>query len=82
MKSMSVTQFKARFLELVEQIRRTGQAVRLTKRGEPIVYVGPLQGTEGIDLTPGRCANTVKTVGDVMTPIEDTDDAEVEKRWF
>ena len=82
MKTMSVTAFKARFLELVEQIRTTGKAVKLTKRGKPIVYVAPLTHDGEIDFTPGRCANTVTHVGDVMSPVVDESEFDLEKKWF
>jgi len=40
-KTISVSEFKATCLRLFEEVRRTGQPVLVTRRGEPIALVGP-----------------------------------------
>lgn len=38
---LSVTEFKARCLELLEVVHRTHETLIITKRGKPIAQVGP-----------------------------------------
>ena len=39
--TLSVTEFKARCLELLEVVHRTHETLIITKRGKPIAQVGP-----------------------------------------
>lgn len=82
MKTMSVTEFKAKCLRVLDQVLKTGESVLLLKRGRAIARVAPPGDPAAIDLTPGRCAHTVSKVGDVITPVLDASELEIEKRWF
>jgi prevent-host-death family protein len=41
MKKVSVSQFKATCLALLESVRRTGEPIVVTKRGEPLAQILP-----------------------------------------
>jgi prevent-host-death family protein len=38
---VSVSEVKATCLALLDKVRRTGQSILVTKRGEPVALVGP-----------------------------------------
>jgi prevent-host-death family protein len=40
---MAVSDFKARCLEVLERVRRRGEEIVITKRGEPIARVIPIR---------------------------------------
>lgn len=71
MVSIQVSEFKATCLSVIERVRRTGQAVRITKHGVPVAelvpsrpqakgkrqgFLGSLRGTAGL-------------AGDILSPV-------------
>ena len=71
MKSVSVTEFKAHCLELVNEVSRTGESVVLTKRGKPTAMVVPPPVQEGQKWIPGQFKDTAKIVGDIVAPLDE-----------
>ena len=68
-KSLSVSVFKAKALTEIERVRRTGEAITLTKRGKAIARVVPLENERKIDrLELGRLRSTLIEQGDLITP--------------
>ena len=41
MKQLSATEFKARCLALLENVRRTGEPVEITRHGKPVARIVP-----------------------------------------
>ena len=41
-RTMSAGEFKARCLQVMEQVAATGEAVVVTKRGKPVAQLGPV----------------------------------------
>lgn len=67
MKQMPVGAFKARCLAVMKKIQATGEPVVLTRRGEPIVKVVPVDRAKK-DIF-GFMTGKVKIVGDIESPI-------------
>lgn len=67
MKQMPVGTFKARCLAVMKKIQATGEPVVLTRRGEPIVKVVPVDRAKN-DIF-GFMTGKVKIVGDIESPI-------------
>lgn len=67
MKQMPVGAFKARCLAVMKKIQATGEPVVLTRRGEPIVKVVPVDRAKS-DIF-GFMTGKVKIVGDIESPI-------------
>ncbi|MBV9947253.1 MAG: type II toxin-antitoxin system Phd/YefM family antitoxin [Myxococcales bacterium] len=67
MKSIAVTEFKARCLSLLEDVARTGEPLVVTKRGKPLARV-VASGDDGEDYPQTRLAGTVIIHGDIMAP--------------
>lgn len=67
MKQMRASVFKARCLSVMDDIKATGEAVVVTKRGKPVVKVVPVK-PENDDIF-GSMAADVKIVGDIESPV-------------
>ena len=68
MQAISISEFKAKCLAILEEISRTGEGVTILKRGRPIAQVLPP--------TPRRSAypqlelqGTVEILGDIVGPV-------------
>jgi prevent-host-death family protein len=69
MKTLSASEFKARCLAVLDEVARTGERVRVTKRGRAVADVGP-PAREDDDLAPQqRIMGAVVIVGDVVSPV-------------
>ena len=67
MKQMPVGAFKARCLAVMKTVQATGEPVVLTRRGEPIAKVVPVDRAKN-DIF-GFMIGKVKIVGDIESPI-------------
>jgi prevent-host-death family protein len=72
MKTISVTEFKAHCLELVNEVSRTGESVVLTKRGKPTAMVVPPPPQARTKWNPGRYEAHIRIVGDIIAPLDET----------
>jgi prevent-host-death family protein len=74
MREVAISEFKAKCLALLEQVRVTKRPLRVTRFGKPVAEVippGP-EGTRGKWL--GSMADTMEITGDIISPIiEETD---------
>jgi prevent-host-death family protein len=74
MQEIAISEFKAKCLALLEQVRKTKKPIRVTRFGEAVAEVippGPAA-EEGDWL--GSMADSMEIVGDVVSPvIEETD---------
>jgi len=61
---VSATEFKAKCLGLMEQIAEEGGTVTVTKRGRPMVTMGPVK-RKPFKSTEGALIGKVKIVGDL-----------------
>jgi prevent-host-death family protein len=66
---IAVSEFKATCLKLLEQVRRTGSPVLVTKRGEPIAMVVPPPPPRAHPSWLGLGAATGRIVGDIVSPV-------------
>jgi prevent-host-death family protein len=68
MQTVSVSEFKAKALGLLEQISQTGESVVVTKRGKAIVKVVPFSNDISANV-PGKLKGTVLEEVDVVSPL-------------
>jgi len=64
---MPVGTFKARCLAVMKKVQATGEPVVLTRRGEPVVKVVPVEREKNNIF--GFMTGKVKIVGDIESPI-------------
>ena len=71
MKTMSVTDFKAHCLEMLNQVAKTGQSILLTKRGKPAALISPPPAEQPKKWVLGQFRDKVKIVGDLVEPFDE-----------
>ncbi len=74
MQEIAISEFKAKCLALLEQVRRTKKPIRVTRFGVPVAdVVPPGPSTEQADWL-GSMADTMEITGDIVSPvIQETD---------
>jgi prevent-host-death family protein len=74
-----ISQFKAKCLALLEQVRTTREPIRVTRHGKPIAEVVPP--TLAVDRSKwiGSLKGTVEILGDIISPATDKDESKAER---
>jgi prevent-host-death family protein len=75
MKEVSISEFKAKCLGLIEQVDKTRQPLRITRYGRPIAEVVP-SGPDRKRKFLGDMEGTVEILGDIVSPVIDLDEIE------
>jgi prevent-host-death family protein len=74
MKTMAASEFKARCLQVMEQVRSTRAPVVITKRGKPVAKLMPPDEAPARAL--GRLAGRIEILGDIVSPVAPLEDWE------
>jgi prevent-host-death family protein len=71
---VAISEFKAKCLALLEQVRKTKRPIRVTRFGKPVAeVVPPAPSAQPADWL-GSMAGTIEIVGDIISPVaEETD---------
>ena len=80
MKAVGISQFKTKCLELLEQVRRTREPIRVTRGGKPIADIVPTTAIKPVmDRAKwlGSMKGTFKILDDIVSPAHDRDEWEV-----
>jgi len=68
MKEVAISEFKAKCLGLLEQVRKTRKPIRITRFGEPVAEVAPPSASKGTGRKLGSMVGTAKILGDIVGP--------------
>jgi prevent-host-death family protein len=68
MKTIAAGEFKAQCLALMEQVRKKREPLLITKRGEPVAKLVPVDKPEKQFL--GRLEGIIRINGDIESPLE------------
>jgi prevent-host-death family protein len=68
MKTISVSEFKAHALQIIEKISQTREQLVITKRGKPIAQIIPYQ-EQVSKARPGKLSKYLVFEKDVITPL-------------
>ena len=71
MESIPVSKFKATCLAVLQRVKRTGQSVVITRFGQPVAEVVPLQRRASKAQWLGAMAGRIRISGDVVGPVVD-----------
>jgi prevent-host-death family protein len=77
MQEIAISKFKATCLAVLEDVRRTGRPVRVTRFGKPVAEVVPPRAAKKGSWF-GCMKGTVEITGDIVGPIGSFDDWKVE----
>jgi prevent-host-death family protein len=70
MRSIPISEFKAKCLSLVEEVHRTGKPIEVTKRAKPVVIVNP-PAKGAVDWTLGAFRYETRILGDIECDLAD-----------
>ena len=76
MEEVPISEFKAKCLALLEQVRKTKKAIRITRHGKPVADVVPAVATVDRAALFGSMQDSIKILGDIVSPVIDPDEIE------
>jgi prevent-host-death family protein len=76
MKEVAISEFKAKCLRLLEEVRKTRKPIRVTRFGKPVAEVVPPSPGKPERRRLGSMAGTMEIMGDIVGPISRWDDWE------
>ena len=71
MKEVAISEFKAKCLGILEQVRKTRTPIRVTRFGEPVAEVVPPSPEKSTGLRLGCMSGTGRIMGDIVGSISD-----------
>jgi prevent-host-death family protein len=74
---ISISEFKAKCLALLEQVRKTKQPLRVTRHGKPVAEIVPPRMEVDRKEWIASMQGSGETLGDIISPASDEDDWEV-----
>lgn len=74
MRTIKASEFKAKCLQLMDEVAATGDELVITKHGKPISKLTPY--SEPTQSLFGRHRKTLRIRGDILEPIDEVWDAE------
>jgi prevent-host-death family protein len=77
MQEIAISEFKAKCLAVLEQVRATKKPIRITRFGKPVAEVVPPSAVEDRKTWIGSMKDTMKITGDIVSPATDEDEWEV-----
>jgi prevent-host-death family protein len=76
MDEISVSEFKAKCLAIIERVRKTKKPVRITRRGEPVAELMPPAPPAKRRDWIGSMEGKIEIIGDIVSPVIDMNDFE------
>lgn len=76
MVEVAISEFKAKCLALLEQVRRTRQPLRVTRFGKPVAEIVPPTVIQDRASWVASMKGSFKIIGDIVSPASDPQDWE------
>ncbi|HWX53202.1 MAG TPA: type II toxin-antitoxin system Phd/YefM family antitoxin [Verrucomicrobiae bacterium] len=76
MQEISISEFKAKCLALLQQVSKTKRPIRVTRFGKPIAEIVPPSPPKDRKNWLGCMKGRGEIVGDIISPVIDLDDIE------
>jgi prevent-host-death family protein len=77
MQEVAISEFKAKCLALLEQVRATKKPIRITRFGKPVAEVVPATAVMDREAWFESMKDTFEILGDIVSPANDEDEWEV-----
>jgi prevent-host-death family protein len=79
MQEIAISDFKAKCLAILEQVRKTKKPVRITRHGVPVAEVVPPSPSKSRSDWIGSMKGKMEITGDIISPVIDENDFEAMK---
>ena len=79
MKEIAISEFKAKCLALLEEVRQTKKPLRVTRRGQPVAEIVAPSKLVKAGSVLGSMVGSGEIVGDIVSPVIDLEDIEALK---
>ena len=79
MKEVAISEFKAKCLGILEQVRKTRTPIRITRFGVPVAEIVPPSPGKRPANWLGCMAGTARIIGDIVGPTGSEDDWEASR---
>ena len=79
MKEVAISEFKAKCLALLEQVRRTRKPIRVTRFGKAVAEIVPPTVLQDRDAWIGSMKGSIEVLGNIIAPANDEDEWEVNR---
>ena len=79
MQEVAISEFKAKCLSLLDEVSKTKTPLRVTRRGTAIAVVFPVSPEAEERSWIGSMSGSVEIVGDIVSPVIDTETIEALK---
>jgi prevent-host-death family protein len=79
MEEVPVSQFKAKCLAMLEQVRKTRRPLRITRHGKPVAEIVPPSASVNRKKWLESMRGTVKILGDIVSPAFEKDEWEMNR---
>jgi prevent-host-death family protein len=76
MKEVAISEFKAKCLALLEQVRQTRKPIRVTRFGKPVAEIVPPTIVQDRASWVGSMKDSIEILGDIISPANDEDEWE------
>jgi len=76
MKEVAISEFKAKCLGLLEQVRKTKKPIRITRFGKPVAEIIPPSPASEPGDWLGSMKGRMEILGDIVSPVVDESDWE------
>jgi prevent-host-death family protein len=76
MEEIAISEFKAKCLAILEEVRKTGKPIRVTRHGKPVAEVVPATTVIDRAALMGSMRDSIEILGDIISPASDEDEWE------
>lgn len=76
MEEVSISEFKAKCLALLDQVNKTKKPLRITRHGRPVAEVVPPSSVQDRSAWIGSMKGRMEILGDIISPASDEDEWE------
>jgi prevent-host-death family protein len=76
MEEIAISEFKAKCLAILEEVRKTGKPIRVTRHGKPVAEVVPATTVIDRAALMGSMRDSIQILGDIISPASDEDEWE------
>ena len=76
MKEIQISTFKAKCLQIIDEVNRTGKELKITRHGKPVAIISPVS-EEKQRQGFGAAQGTMEIKADIVEPVFDASDWEV-----